>query len=230
MKKIVYILLLLVITTSLYAEQTFFTRGSLNVKEVALSFDDGPGLNTKDILKILDKKDVKATFFLLGSSVAKRPKLVKDIYSKGHELANHTYNHMNFFRYDEENDKKEKIKEEILQCQDLIKDITGFRTKLVRFPHGYLKDDAVEIARETNYKIINWTFGIDWERDLSQEEMLEFYLGNAKPGTIFLMHDLLKNTTITKMLPEFIDKLRSKGYKFVTVGEMINKRISEENL
>ena len=212
MKKIVFILLLLVITASLYAEQTFFTRGSLNIKEVALSFDDGPGLNTKDILKILDKKDVKATFFLLGSSVAK------------------TYNHMNFFRYDEENDKKEKIKEEILQCQDLIKDITGFRTKLVRFPHGYLKDDAVEIARETNYKIINWTFGIDWERDLSQEEMLEFYLGNAKPGTIFLMHDLLKNTTITKMLPEFIDKLRSKGYKFVTVGEMINKRISEENL
>ena len=230
MKKIVYILLLLVITTSLYAEQTFFTRGSLNAKEVALSFDDGPGLNTKDILKILDKKDVKATFFLLGSSVAKRPKLVKDIYSKGHELANHTYNHMNFFRYDEENDKKEKIKEEILQCQDLIKDITGFRTKLVRFPHGYLKDDAIEIARETNYKIINWTFGIDWERDLSQEEMLEFYLENAKPGTIFLMHDLLKNTTITKMLPEFIDKLKSKGYKFITVGEMINKRISEENL
>lgn len=230
MKKIVYILLLLVITTSLYAEQTFFTRGSLNAKEVALSFDDGPGLNTKDILKILDKKDVKATFFLLGSSVAKRPKLVKDIYSKGHELANHTYNHMNFFRYDEENDKKEKIKEEILQCQDLIKDITGFRTKLVRFPHGYLKDDAIGIARETNYKIINWTFGIDWERDLSQEEMLEFYLENAKPGTIFLMHDLLKNTTITKMLPEFIDKLKSKGYKFITVGEMINKRISEENL
>ena len=166
----------------------------------------------------------------MGSSVAKRPKLVKDIYSKGHELANHTYNHMNFFRYDEETDKKEKIKEEILQCQDLIKDITGFRTKLVRFPHGYLKDDAIEIARETNYKIINWTFGIDWERDLSQEEMLEFYLENAKPGTIFLMHDLLKNTTITKMLPEFIDKLKSKGYKFITVGEMISKRISEENL
>ncbi|WP_372518807.1 polysaccharide deacetylase family protein [Candidatus Ruminimicrobiellum ovillum] len=230
MKKIVFILLLSLITTSLYAEQTFFSRGSLNVKEIALSFDDGPGLNTKDILKILDKKDVKATFFLLGTSVAKRPKLVKDIYSKGHELANHTYNHMNFFRYDEENDKKEKIKEEILQCQDLIKDITGFRTKLVRFPHGYLKEDAIEIARETNYKIINWTFGIDWERALSHEEMLELYLESAKPGTIFLMHDLQKNTTIIKMLPVLIDTLKNKGYKFVTVGEMINKRLSEESL
>ena len=230
MKKIVFILLSLVLTASLYAEQTFFSRGSLNTKEVALSFDDGPGSNTKDIIKILDKKDVKATFFLLGTSVAKRPKLVKEIYSKGHELANHTYNHMNFFRYDEENDKEEKIKEELLLCQDLIRDLTGYRTKLVRFPHGYLKEDAIEIARETNYKIINWTFGIDWERDLSQEEMLQLYLDNAKPGTIFLMHDLQKNPKIIKMLPALIDKLREKKYNFVTVGEMINKRLSEESL
>ena len=229
MKKIVFVLLFLVITTSLYAEQTFFTRGSLNIKEVALSFDDGPGSNTKDILKILEKKDVKATFFLLGTSVEKRPKLVKEIYSKGHELANHTYGHMNFFKYNER-DKEEKIKEEVLQCQDLIKDITDFRTKLVRFPHGYLREDALSVAKEINYKIVNWTFGIDWERDLSYEEMLDLYLENTKPGTIFLMHDLQKNTKIIKMLPLLIDRLKEKNYKFVTVGELINKRLSEESL
>ena len=229
MKKIVFILLLSLITTFLYAEQTFFTRGSLDIKEVALSFDDGPGSNTKDILKILDKKEVKATFFLLGTSVYKRPKLVKEIYIRGHELANHTYNHINFFRYNEQ-DKEEKIKYELLQCQDLIKEITGFRTKLVRFPNGYARDDAVDVARESNYKIVNWTFGMDWDKDLSQEEMLELYFENTKPGTIFLMHDLQKNTKITKMLPVLIDRLRNKGYKFVTVGEMINKRLSEESL
>ena len=229
MKKIVFALLFLVITTSLYAEQTFFTRGSLDIKEVALSFDDGPGSNTKDILKILEKKDVKATFFLLGTSVEKRPKWVKEIYSKGHELANHTYNHVNFFKYDE-NDREEKVKEEVLKCQDLIKDITNFRTKLVRFPHGYLREDALSVAKEINYKIVNWTFGMDWEKNLSQEEMLDLYSENAKPGTIFLMHDLQKNTTIIKVLPVLIDRLKSKGYKFVTVGEMINKRLSEENL
>lgn len=229
MKKIVFILLLSLITTFLYAEQTFFTRGSLDIKEVALSFDDGPGSNTKDILKILDKKEVKATFFLLGTSVVKRPKLVKEISSRGHELANHTYNHINFFRYNEQ-DKEEKIKDELLQCQDLIKEITGFRTKLVRFPNGYSKDDALTIAKESNYKVVNWTFGMDWDKDLSQEEMLDLYFENTKSGTIFLMHDLQKNTKITKMLPMLIDKLRSKGYKFVTVGEMINKRLLEENL
>ena len=215
MKKIVFILLISLITTFLYAEQTFFTRGSLGIKEVALSFDDGPGSNTKDILKILDKKDVKATFFLLGTSVSKRHKLVRE--------------HMNFFKYNEE-DKKEKIKDELLQCQDLIKDITGFRTKLVRFPNGYSKDDALDVARESNYKVVNWTFGMDWDRDLSQEEMLDLYFENTKPGTIFLMHDLQKNTKIIKMLPLLIDKLKSMGYKFVTVGEIINKRVSEENL
>ena len=229
MKKIVFILLLSIATTFLYAEQTFFTRGSLDIKEVALSFDDGPGSNSKDILKILDKKDIKATFFLLGTSVAKRPKLVKEIYIKGHELANHTYTHINFYKYNEE-DKEEKIKDELLLCQDLIKDITGFRTKLVRFPNGYSKEDALDIAKESNYKVVNWTFGIDWDKDLTQEEMLELYFENTKSGTIFLMHDLQKNTKITKMLPMLIDKLRSKGYKFVTVGEIINKRISEENL
>lgn len=229
MKKIFLMLLLLICGCYLYADQTFFTRGSLDIKEVALSFDDGPGSNTKDILKILDKKEVKATFFLLGTSVAKKPKLVREIYSRGHELANHTYNHINFFKYNEQ-DKEEKIKEELLQCQDLIKSITGYRTKLVRFPHGYFREDALNIAKETNYKIVNWTFGADWEKDFSQEKMLEVYLENVKPGTIFLMHDLQKNSIIIKVLPLLIDEIRKKKYEIVTVGEMINKRLSEEQL
>ena len=227
MKKIVFILLLSLITNFLYAENTFFTRGSLGVKEVAISFDDGPGSNTKSILKILDKKNVKATFFLLGTSVAKRPKLLKEIYIKGHELANHTYNHLNFFKYNEE-DKEEKIKDELLQCQDLIKTITGYRTKLVRFPYGYSKEDALDIAKESNYKIVNWTFGVDWEKEISYEDMLNLYLDNIKPGTIFLMHDLQKNPIIIKILPLLIDKIKEKKYNIVTVGEMINKRIKEE--
>lgn len=219
---------MLFVTTYPFAEQTFFTRGSSINNEIALTFDDGPGLNTKEILRILDKKDVKATFFLLGTSVVKRPKLVKEIYNKGHELANHTYNHINFVRYTKE-DKKEKIKNEILQCQDLIKSITGYRTKLVRFPYGYSKDDALDLARDLNYKIINWTFGMDWEKEVVYEEMLAQYLDNAQPGTIFLMHDLSNNPKIIKILPILIDSLKEKKYKFVTVSELINKKIEENN-
>lgn len=221
MNKIIALILLLTLTVSLYADKIFFAKGHSDSKEVSLSFDDGPGLSTTEILKILEEKEVTATFFLLGTSIVKNPKLVKEIYSKGYEIANHTYNHINFLKYDEK-DKKEKIKDEILQCQDLIKSITGYRTKLVRYPYGYSKEDAIEIAKETNYKVINWTFGIDWEKDITQENMLEQYLDNAKPGTIFLMHDLKKNTKIINILPTLIDELKNKGYKFVTVGKIIN--------
>ena len=226
MKKIIYILLLLVLFSSLYADKVFFTRGKTDTKEIALSFDDGPSSNVKKLLKILDEKDVKITFFLLGTSVEDRPEMLKEIYSKGHELANHTYNHMNFYEY-EQKDKKEKIKEELLNCQDLIKEITGFRTKLVRFPYGYTGKDALDVAKESNYKVINWTFGIDWEREISSEDLLNLYLKNAKKGAIFLMHDWDDESKIVDELPRLIDKLRSKGYKFVTVGEMIEKRTKE---
>ncbi|MCR4662737.1 MAG: polysaccharide deacetylase family protein [Endomicrobiaceae bacterium] len=229
MKKILYILLLLIITSSLYADQIFFTRGSSDVKEIALSFDDGPSKNTKSLLKILDKKNVKATFFLLGTSVEDKPALVKEIYSKGHELANHTYNHINFLKYKEES-REDKLKEELLQCQDLIKSITGYRTKIVRFPNGYFREDALKVAKETNYKIVNWTFGMDWEKEYSGNEMLENYLNNVKPGAIFLIHDWDDKSKIVKELPKLIDEIKKKGYKFVTIGEMIEKRKKENQL
>lgn len=202
------------------AEKIFFTVGSKQKKQVALTFDDGPGLNTRDILKILKDKNIKATFFLLGTSVAKRPKLVKEIYNAGHEVANHTYNHINFFKYNGI-DEKDKLKEELLLCQDLIKSIIGYRTKLVRFPYGYSHENALKVAQENNYKVVNWSFGADWKTFLDEEEMLQQYLDNTEPGIIFLMHDLPKNSKLIQMLPKFIDELKNKNYKFVTVSEII---------
>ena len=106
MKKIILALLLLIVNLSLVTFPLFaqdvknkvITVGSGRNKLIALTFDDGPGLNTEEILKILDDKQVKATFFMLGNSIEKRPDLVKEVYSKGHEIANHTYNHINFFK------------------------------------------------------------------------------------------------------------------------------------
>jgi peptidoglycan/xylan/chitin deacetylase (PgdA/CDA1 family) len=224
MKKIILVLLLLVVTLPLFAQNVqnkVITVGSGRNKLIALSFDDGPGLNTEEILKILDEKEVKATFFMLGSSIEKKPDLLKEVYSKGHEIANHTYNHINFFKYKKE-DKKEKLETELLQTQDLIKSIIDYETKLVRYPYGYSAEDALEVAEKNNYKVINWTFGIDWKK-LSKEEMLEQYLANIKSGYIFLMHDLPKNSKVTEILPILIDEAKKKNYKFVTVSEIISK-------
>ncbi len=229
MKKIILALLLLIVNLSLVTFPLFaqdvknkvITVGSGRNKLIALTFDDGPGLNTEEILKILDDKQVKATFFMLGNSIEKRPDLVKEVYSKGHEIANHTYNHINFFKYKEE-DIKEKLEEELLKTQELIKSIIDYETKLVRYPYGYSRKEALEVAKKNNYKVINWTFGIDWKK-MSKDEMLEQYLANIKLGYIFLMHDLPKNSKVTEILPILIDEAKKKNYKFVTVSEIIGK-------
>ena len=180
-------------------------------------------MNTEEVLKILKDKNVKATFFLLGSSVEKHPEMVKEIYNAGHEIGNHTYNHVNFFKYSGD-DEKEKLKEELLLCQDLIKSIIDYRTKLVRFPYGYSHENALEVAKENNYKVINWSFGVDWKHFSDEEELFEQYFNNAEPGIIFLMHDLAKNLKLTQMLPKLIDELKNKNYEFVTVSEIITKQ------
>lgn len=203
-------------------KQKVYTVGTKKNKLIALSFDDGPGLNTKKILKILDDKKVKATFFMLGTSIEKRPKLVKEVYDKGHEIANHTYNHVNFFKYKKSN-IKEKIEDELLKNQNLIQSLVNYKPKLVRYPYGYSRQEALEVAEDNDYKVINWTFGIDWDKNLSSEEMMSQYLENIKSGCIFLMHDLSKNPKIIEILPVLIDEAKKKNFHFVTVSEIISK-------
>ena len=79
----------------------------------------------------------------------------------------------------------------------------------------------MKVAQENNYKVVNWSFGADWKTFSDEEEMLQQYLDNTEPGVIFLMHDLPKNSKLIQMLPKFIDELKNKNYKFVTVSEII---------
>ncbi len=231
MKKII-VLLCVVFFTALFsgginAERIFFANGDGTRKEIALTFDDGPGLNTKAVLEILKDKEVKATFFLLGESIEKMPHLVKEIYDDGHEIGNHTYNHINFYESEIKSEKdfedlKEAMSDEIIKTQELIETITDYRTRLVRFPYGYMRPAAIKAARENGYRVINWSFGTDWKPGWSWRDLLNQYYKNAKPGAVFLMHDLSKSTRLIKMLPELIEKLKTKGYDFVTVSELLN--------
>ncbi|MBQ3834485.1 MAG: polysaccharide deacetylase family protein [Elusimicrobia bacterium] len=228
MKKILFLLLIVfVFSVDSFAEKVFFADGSRNKKEIALTFDDGPGYNTEEVLSILRLKKVKATFFLLGESIESKPYLVKEIAEDGHEIASHTYKHINFYKYkykktEDYNKLKDKISKNLLKNQRLIEKFAGYKPKLVRFPHGYMRQPALDVARENGYKVINWSFGTDWNEFDSYEHLLGAYLEHAKPGTIFLMHDLKDNSLLVEMLPQLIDILQFVGYKFVTVSELLN--------
>ena len=208
-------------------DKIFYSDGARNLKKIALSFDDGPGANTEKILEILKEKGVKATFFMMGSKVVKNPKTAKQVAEEGHEIANHTYGHINFYTYDGEN-KREKIESELMNSHEVIQNVTGIKPFLVRYPHGYSRPDAIETARKNGYYVINWTFGCDWDFKLSSEELYEKYVGAIKNGGLFLMHDT--NTKAAAILAGFIDTIKDKGYEIVTVGEILDLQKTPESL
>jgi len=198
----------------------FYSDGPGGVKRVALTFDDGPSSATKRILDILKRKNVKATFFLLGVKVKDNPEAAKAILAAGHEIANHTYGHINFYSY-KGKDKAVKMEKELLLGKNVIKKIASTEPFLVRFPYGYSRSDALETAEKHGCYVINWSFGCDW-RKITAEEMHGKYKEAVRNGAIFLMHDSDKNDKVLSFLGDFIDELKEMNYEIVTVSELLN--------
>ncbi|MDR1720957.1 MAG: polysaccharide deacetylase family protein [Endomicrobium sp.] len=223
MRKIIVFVFLFSVSVCLIrlaSAEIFYSYGPGNVKKVALTFDDGPGSATEKVLDILKEKNVKSTFFLLGVRVKSSPRMARAIASAGHEIANHTYGHVNFYSY-KGKDKAAKMERELLEGKNIIKKITNTEPLLVRFPYGYLKSDAIKTAEKYGFYVINWTFGCDWEK-MTAEEMHDRYRKAVKNGAIFLMHDLDKNSKVLLFLGDFIDELKKLNYKIVTVSELLS--------
>lgn len=224
MKKIIvcFIILLFAVPCIFAKKGDVIFKGNTNKKQVAFTFDDGPGKSTLRILKILEDENIKATFFMFGVAVDRHPNLVKEVYEHGHEVASHTYGHFNFYKYDKD-DIEYRLKREITKNEKAISKIIDCELKLLRYPHGYTSDLAIKIAKDKGYKVINWTFGCDWELELTQDQMYKAYKKNIKNGTIFLMHDSWNNEKVINFLPDLIKDIKDKGYEIVTVSEIIEE-------
>jgi peptidoglycan/xylan/chitin deacetylase (PgdA/CDA1 family) len=223
MKKISYFLILFFLFFNAAASfaDIFYANGDGKKKQIALTFDDGPGINTSEILMILKEKNIKATFFISGFSAVGNKEKIKQIFDSGNELANHTYSHVNFFKYDKD-DIEDKMKSEIIKNEKLIYEITGYKTKLLRIPNGFSRPPAKKVAKELGYVLVNWSFGCDWNTKLTQEQMYESYKKNIKAGAIFLMHDKIRSKKLSAFLPQLIDDIKKDGYELVTVSELLD--------
>ncbi|MDR0486415.1 MAG: polysaccharide deacetylase family protein [Elusimicrobiota bacterium] len=199
----------------------FYSKGPGNIKKISLTFDDGPGRSTDFVLKLLKEKNVKATFFLLGTQVEKNPKLAKRILEEGHEIGNHTYSHLNFYSYSESS-RAEVIERELMKSGKILSRVLGINPRLVRYPNGYSKPDALEIAERYGYKVINWSFGEDWKRKIKNGQMYSQYLRAVSNGAILLFHDTHKNSKSLSFLPKLIDEIKKRKYEIATVSELLS--------
>lgn len=184
-------------------------------KIVAFSFDAAWGNeDTGQLIEIFNRYNIKTTFFVVGGWVDNFPESVKQLSDAGHEIMNHSDTHPHMTKI-----SKEKMKEEIENCNNKIESITGKRPNLHRAPYGDYNNDVVQAVREAGCYTIQWDVdSLDW-KDLSATEITKRVTEKVKPGSIVLFHNAALHTP--EALPTIIEKLQGDGYKIVPISEII---------
>ncbi len=190
-------------------------------KEIALSFDDGPHPRyTPMILDILAEYNVRATFFMIGENVTYYPAAARAVVEAGHEIGNHTFTHRGVNRMDEAG-----VAAELEACERAIASVTNVPPRFLRPPEGSLGAAMRQVAGERDYRIVMWDLDTrDWAHTPASS-IAAHILRDVKPGDIILMHDFIGHDSPTpEALRIVIPALLDAGYRFVTVGELIDGR------
>ena len=192
----------------------------INKKMIALTFDDGPNYNTSKILEILNKYNVRATFFVLGSKINHNEKIIKTMDEYGMEIGNHTYSHKLMTSM-----SNLDIIKEVEDTSDLIYNIVGKYPNLVRPSYGSFNK---KIKESINMPIIIWNIDtLDWKSHNSKK-IVSRVMNKVSDGDIILMHDIYSATV--KAVDILVPKLISEGYQLVSVSELFYyKNINLEN-
>jgi len=191
---------------------------SVNTKRkvVALTFDDGPhGKLTPQLLDLLQRENVRATFFVLGSLVAANPQIVQRMAAEGHEVANHTWDHPRLPSL-----SPEKLDQQIRKTTEIIEQNTGKKVTIMRPTYGlYNERIKNQLLRDYRLDIILWSVDPnDWKKPGAGTVARRLVAG-AHPGAILLAHDIHPGTIAA--MPRTIADLKAKGYEFATVSELL---------
>ncbi|GFN36068.1 deacetylase [Tepidimicrobium xylanilyticum] len=186
-------------------------------KKVAISFDAAWGDNyTLGILDILDRYNIKSTFFLVGFWVDKYPEHVKEIYKRGHDVGNHSTNHPYMTKLSDE-----EIVKELNITAEKIEKLINERPTLFRPPFGDYNDRVINLCRENGYYVIQWDVdSLDW-KELGVQPVVDRVTRNVQKGSIILFHNNAKY--VLDYLPIVIERLQAEGYEIVPISKLIYK-------
>ena len=177
---------------------------------IALTFDDGPGEYTEELINCLVENNAKATFFMLGQNVEAYPEIAKELSDDGMELGNHSYSHPDLVTIG-----AEAAAQQVSNTDAALKAATGFEATVMRPPGGSF-NDSVKAA--INHPLIIWSIDTrDWATK-SEDQTYQVVMDNAQDGSVVLMHDIHEWSVkaAIRMIPDLI----AKGFKLVTVSEL----------
>lgn len=193
-------------------------HGDPTSPEIALTFDDGPHRAfTPRLLDVLRKEGVPATFFLVGFQAEAQPDLVQAIQADGNEIGNHTYHHVSLPKIDVVSSA-----DEIKACGKVIQRITGRAPHLFRPPGGRYTPEIQQVAEALGYTTVLWTADPGDYASPGTQTILDRTLHETRNGGILLLHDGIEQTI--DVLPTLIHQLRAKGFRFVTMDDLIRHR------
>ncbi len=190
-----------------------------HLKCVALTFDDGPGAQTDQLLRMLADADALATWFPLGEVVADSPDRLRAIAEAGHEIGNHSWSHPQLTA-----SSNGQIETQINRTAQLIERLLGTRPTLVRPPYGAIsKRVAAELGR-LNAPAVLWDVDpLDWKYRNSTR-VYRSVMSQVQPGSIVLLHDV--HPTTVAAVPRILKSLANRGYTFVTVSELFGNELT----
>lgn len=174
---------------------------------VYLTFDDGPIPEaTPYVLDVLDRFDIKATFFMVGDNAVKYPHLLEEVRRRGHRVGNHTFNHIGGLRW-----SAWKYLGNVRKAENILR--TG---RLFRPPHGWMGLFQYRVMRATGWRVVMWDLVTrDYSNRLTAQEVLWNVKHYVRPGSIITFHDSLKSIDkLREILPDALAWLKEEGYEF----------------
>jgi len=194
--------------------------------KLALTYDDGPNdPHTLRLLEVLARHNVRATFFLIGLYVTKRPDIARELVKAGHVIGNHTFSHPNLIFA-----STRRTKNELEKCEQALHDAVGEHSSLFRPPFGGRRPGTLRIARSLGLEPIMWSVsGYDWKGKPAEYVEQKVYT-RVRGGDVILLHDgghtafgADRSQTVIAT-DRLISKYKSQGYEFVTIPEMMLKQ------
>ncbi len=250
MKRAAYFLIISLLAAHAHAQQNFgdvVKRAHTTESVFAITFDDGPGRDTPDILNILDKYNAKATFFLTAHQLRFYSKTARALTERGHTVGSHTTIHKDYrlqrlngymeLTPEEQHEfllkMKGALKQDLLYSEAEIYKAAGELPVFLRMPYGASYEYIKNTARDLGYIIINWSAVQDGpeEETLTDMKRLEYYKASIKPGAIILLHDLGDEKKIKRVkfiLEGMLEEAQKKGFEAVTVDQMLCINLEEK--
>lgn len=181
---------------------------------IALTFDDGPGPYTEQILDILAANGARATFFVVGNRIKAYPEVMEDIVAQGSEIGNHSWSHAYLTKLDEQG-----VREQLQWTVDEVEKATGVKPTLLRPPYGSLNDSVLGVIKEMGMPIITWSIDtLDWSTK-DPHKTYDAIMSSVTNGCIILCHDIHEETA--EAMVSVVPDLVKAGYQLVTVSELL---------